>query len=104
MKLRAKLSILSLAVLALAVLALAVLAILTNDPLRAEVREPAVDIVGLRLGMTVDEAKAALQAYDPAITINEYRQYYTYSDCVTHGLHSQDFVFNIKNPNLKNVV
>src|SRR3546814_7084355 len=50
MKLRAKLSILSLAVLALAVLALAVLAILTNDPLRAEVRAPAVDIVGLRLG------------------------------------------------------
>jgi hypothetical protein len=86
MKLRAKLSILS----------VAVLAILTNVPVRAEVQAPVVDIVGLRLGMTVDEAKAALQAYDPAITINEYRQHYTYSDGVTHGLRSQDFVFYIE--------
>lgn len=85
MKLRAKLSMLS----------LAVLAILTNVPVRAADRAPVFDIVGLRLGMTVDEAKAALKAYDPAITINEHRQYYTYSDGVTNGLRSQDFVFYI---------
>jgi hypothetical protein len=79
----------------LPILPLAVLAILANAPVRAEDRTPAFDIVGLRLGMTVDEAKAALKAYDPAIAINEHRQYYTYSDGVTHGLRSQDFVFYI---------
>ena len=54
-----------------------------------------IDIVGLKLGMTVAEAKAALLAYrvDPAI--QEQRQYFTYSDGVNHNLKTEDFVTSI---------
>ena len=49
------------------------------------------DIVGLRLGMTVAEVKAALSAYDPAITIDEQWQYYSYGDGV-NVLRTEDFL------------
>jgi hypothetical protein len=86
MKLRATLSILSVAAAAL----------FTDAAVRAENEAPGLDILGLRLGMTVDEAKAALKVHDPAVKIAEYRRYYTYSDGVTHGLRSPDFVFYIE--------
>lgn len=50
------------------------------------------DIIGLRLGMTVAEAKAALTAYDPAIRIDEHWQYFVYSDGVNHGLQTEEFL------------
>lgn len=50
------------------------------------------NIVGLRLGMSVEETKAALKAYDPAITLDEHWQYFAYSDGVNHGLRTEDFI------------
>lgn len=53
------------------------------------------DIVGLKLGMTVAEARAALLAYGVDPAIEEQRQYYTYSDGVNHNLNTEDFVTSI---------
>src|SRR3546814_11174372 len=50
------------------------------------------NIVVLRLGMSVEETKAALKAYDPAITVDEHWQYFAYSDGVNHGLRTEDFI------------
>jgi len=50
------------------------------------------DIIGLRLGMAVAEVKAALTAYDPAITIDEHWQYFIYSDGINHGLQTKAFL------------
>src|SRR3546814_8028892 len=38
------------------------------------------NIVGLRFGRSVEETKAALKAYDPAITLDEHWQYFAYSE------------------------
>lgn len=46
----------------------------------AEGKVSAVDIVGLRLGMTPEEAKAALLAHDPELMLQEQRMYFSYSD------------------------
>lgn len=77
------------------VLSLALAGILASFTAHAEDKAPGLDIVGLRLGMTVAEAKAGLKAYDPAAKIAEHRQYYSYSDGVNNGLRSPDFVFYI---------
>ncbi len=50
------------------------------------------DIFGLKLGMTVGEAKAALLAHGVEPAIEEQRQYYTYSDGVNHNLKTEEFV------------
>lgn len=51
------------------------------------------DIVGLRLGMTLAQARAALQAHDPKVKIEEQRRYFGYSDGINNQLRSEDFVF-----------
>src|SRR3546814_19554812 len=53
------------------------------------------NIVGLRLGMSVEETKAAMKAYDPAITLYDNWQYFAYCDGVNHGLRTEDFRYNI---------
>ena len=48
----------------LATLCLPAMVIFMNFPVHAADRAPSFDIVGLRLGMTVEETKKALLAYD----------------------------------------
>jgi hypothetical protein len=49
--------------------------------LSASARQPAgYDIVGIRLGMTEQEARAAVQAHDPSMQLRSVSQTYRYSD------------------------
>lgn len=53
------------------------------------------DVIGLKLGMTVEEVHKALKDYDVEPNITEHRQYYNYSDGVEH-FKTDDFVFYIE--------
>ena len=58
------------------------------------------DIVGLRLGMTPQEARSALLANDPGAKIEEERRYFVYSDGINHGLRSEDFLHSLSTSHL----
>jgi hypothetical protein len=77
----------------LSILALGAMLAATSFAARAQDKAAAFDIVGLRLGMTVDEAKAALLAHAADMNITEQRQRYAYSDGVNHGLRTEDFIY-----------
>ncbi|PTN09712.1 hypothetical protein [Nitrosomonas aestuarii] len=52
------------------------------------------DVIGLKLGMTVEEVHKVLKDYDVESNIKEHRQYYNYSDGVEH-FKTDDFVYYI---------
>jgi hypothetical protein len=58
-------------------------------------QEDAMDIVGLRLGMTQAEATAALQAYSPAMKLQVVEGFYNYTDGVNQ-LATPNFVSRIE--------
>lgn len=68
----------------------------SGSSLYAQNEAASFDIVGLRLGMTVEEAQAALTAYDPAMAVDIYRQHYVYSDGAGTPLKTDDFVAYIQ--------
>jgi len=69
----------------------------TSAPARtsAAAPTPAVDIVGLRLGMTPDEALAALEAFDPEMSLTLVESFFQYNDGVSH-FKSDSFMGEIK--------
>jgi hypothetical protein len=54
------------------------------------------DIAGVRLGMTEQEALAALKAFNPSWKINSIMAYFNYSDGVRHGLQTPEFLEKIE--------
>ena len=50
------------------------------------------DIGGIQLGMTPEQVRAALKAFDPGLNVTEVSGYFTYSDGVTHTLQSPQFL------------
>jgi hypothetical protein len=50
------------------------------------------DIGGLQLGMTPDQVRAALKAFDAGLKITEVSGYFTYSDGANHALQTPQFL------------
>ena len=63
-------------------------------PSRAADNASSFDILGLRLGMTADEARAALRSLDPKININESERKFIYTDGVS-AHHTEPFLYRI---------
>lgn len=73
-------------------LLLAAMLMLAHPHAHAAESATAFDMVDLRLGMTLAQAKKALLAYDPAMRITEERSHYVYGDGAGGTLKTPDFV------------
>lgn len=73
-------------------LLLAAMLMLAHPHAHAAESATAFDMVDLRLGMTLAQAKKALLAYDPAMRITEERSHYVYGDGAGVTLKTPDFV------------